>query len=174
MDAGGSVGRVHIGAAGSPLEAGVFLSSSLLLSHGVRQGVSAAVRLGGKWIVVRSSEVRRLYPDADSLEGWVKAVLRGRPLGASVVRGSFDHILSLLGLGRGRLLCVEQGEGRWIGVERLGIYRGAVYGGGLCSEAGAVERVFTPAPPSLAPALVNILWDRADAGLGVPEPCRRC
>ncbi|WP_062662094.1 hypothetical protein [Aeropyrum camini] len=168
-------GRIHIGAAGTPLEAGVFISSSLLLSHGVRQGVLAAVRLGARWILARSSDVRRLYPDADSLEGWVKAVLRGRPLGASLIQGGVRDVMSYIGVKPEELLCVDYaGGGVWRDEEKLAAYRRAVYGDKLCSEAGAAERVYTPAPLNVAPALVNIVWDRVDAGLGIPGPCRKC
>ncbi len=67
-------------------EAARFLAASLLISHGIRRDAVAAVRVGGRWIIAPGSRVRHLRPDADTAEGWVRAVLRGARLGGIVAR----------------------------------------------------------------------------------------
>ncbi len=152
-------GRVHIASASNPLEAGRIVSSSLLVSHGVRREALAAVYLEweGVWLVALGSRVRRLWPDADALEGWVKAVLRGARLGAWVEE---EIRLSLKGL------CVSTGVRVAEGFESAGLARVAFY-----DDAGGVGdclgKLVVPTPRWLAPAVVNILWDRLDAELKV-------
>ncbi len=65
-------------------DAAKFLVYSLLISHGIRRDVLAEVKLGEKWIIAPGNRIRHLRPDADTSEGWIKAVLRGRKLGAEV------------------------------------------------------------------------------------------
>ena len=62
---------------------------ALLISNGIRKDTVAIVNVRGKWIIAPGDKLRHLRPDADTSEGWVKAVLRGRPLGAVVM----DHLI---------------------------------------------------------------------------------
>lgn len=55
---------------------------SLLISNGIRRDTASIVGVGGKWIIAPGDRVRHLRPDADTSEGWVRAVLRGKRLGA--------------------------------------------------------------------------------------------
>ena len=139
-------------------EAGVFIASSLLVSHGVRRDSAALVARGDYWLVARGDRVRHLRPDADSLEGWVRAVLRGRPLGASVCpRGSLAPRITLR-------VCTSGGDVLGIG-EALARakppyvleYREV---GGCDASLGASWM-----PLHLAPAVVNVVIDRVLGGL---------
>ncbi|MDM7274781.1 MAG: hypothetical protein P3X22_001465 [Thermoprotei archaeon] len=60
-----------------PLDAARFIANALLLSHGIRRDTAASAKVGGLWITVHGSEVKHLRPDEESLEGWIRAVLRG-------------------------------------------------------------------------------------------------
>ena len=153
-----SEARVHVASASNPLEAGRIVASSLLISHGVRREVLAAVYLEwiGVWLLAHGSRVRRLWPDADAVEGWVRAVLRGARLGARLER---EPRLPQSGL------CVYTGDWRAESLEAAGLSRTAFY-----DSTGGVEcigRMVLPHPRWLAPAVVNILWDRLEAGLRV-------
>lgn len=156
--------RIHVGYAQTPLEAGGFMAAATLLSHGIRNGVVAAVSLRGTWIVVESSRLRRLYPDADSLEGWVKAVLRGSPLGAVV-----SQLLDLKGMGE--YVCLQPSDRLDYGaISAISSVRTAVYGVESLCKNRRVYRI--PARPRhAAPSLVNIVWDRVEASL---DPMPRC
>ncbi len=59
-----------------------FLVYSLLISNNARRDTLAQVRVGAKWIIAPGDKIRHLRPDADTSEGWVRAVLRGKRLGA--------------------------------------------------------------------------------------------
>jgi len=63
-------------------DAARFLVYSLLISNNARRDTLAQVRVGSKWIIAPGDKIRHLRPDADTSEGWVRAVLRGRKLGA--------------------------------------------------------------------------------------------
>ncbi len=54
----------------------VFLTSSLLLSHGIRRDVVSVIKLKNSWLCVPGFRVRHLRPDFDSALGWVRAVLK--------------------------------------------------------------------------------------------------
>ncbi len=71
-----------------PLDAARFTANALLLSHGIRRDTVASVKIGDLWITVYGSKVKHLRPDEESLEGWIRTVLRGRGsrLGAMVSR----------------------------------------------------------------------------------------
>ncbi|MFN4045858.1 MAG: hypothetical protein ACK4H7_00775 [Acidilobaceae archaeon] len=62
----------------SPLDAARFIANALLLSHGIRRDTVVSVRIKDKWLTVYGDKVRHLRPDEESLEGWIKAVLKGR------------------------------------------------------------------------------------------------
>ena len=62
-----------------------FLVMSLLISNGIRRNTLSIVRVGSRWIVAPGDKIRHLRPDADTSEGWIKAVLRGKNLGAVVI-----------------------------------------------------------------------------------------
>ncbi|MEB3846852.1 MAG: hypothetical protein GSR74_02615 [Desulfurococcales archaeon] len=63
-------------------DAARFLVYSLLISNNARRDTLAQVRIGAKWIIAPGDKIRHLRPDADTSEGWVRAVLRGKKLGA--------------------------------------------------------------------------------------------
>ncbi|MCE4619512.1 MAG: hypothetical protein F7C33_00645 [Desulfurococcales archaeon] len=63
-------------------DAARFLVYSLLISNNARRDTLAQVRVGAKWIIAPGDKIRHLRPDADTSEGWVRAVLRGKKLGA--------------------------------------------------------------------------------------------
>ena len=153
-----SAARVHVASASNPLEAGRIVASSLLISHGVRREVLAAVYLEWKgfWLLVHGSRVRRLWPDADAVEGWVRAVLRGARLGASLEK---EPRLPLQGL------CVSTGDRRAGGFWAARSSRVAIYD--PVEGVKCLGRLVLPQPRWLAPAVVNVLWDRLDAGLRV-------
>ncbi len=65
-------------------DAAMFLVNSLLISHGIRRDALAIVRVGSRWVLAPGASVRHLRPDADTAIGWVRAVLRGKRLGATV------------------------------------------------------------------------------------------
>lgn len=162
--------RLHV----LPLKVGVsdaslFITSALLVSHGVRECVAAVVNVGGTYVVAPSWRVRQLRPDADSREGWLRAVLRGkhRGLGAIIARASsYEEVMEIVGL-RGiktietpcgkpsptcnplDLLSSIAREARLAGVAALIYTEGSGLG----------------APLPLCPALVEIGIDRATAGL---------
>ncbi|MEB2836062.1 MAG: hypothetical protein GSR80_000074 [Desulfurococcales archaeon] len=149
-----------------------FIVNSLLVSHGIRPDAAAFLRLRRGWLWVPGSGIRHLRPDADSSEGWVRAVLRGRSLGARIVGDPAE--LQILPEGA---LCIETV---------------ADVGATLCrgSLAGARHVVVTyvwaskswgepplpieclercqlklATPLALSPAVVNIILDRVEAGL---------
>lgn len=66
------------------LDVAKFFAGSLLLSHGIRRDTVAVVRFKGLWLIARGDKVRHLRPDEETLEGWIKAVLRGSNLGVEV------------------------------------------------------------------------------------------
>ena len=68
------------------LEAAKFIAGALLLSHGVRRDTVAVTRLRGFWLIALGEKVRHLRPDEETLEGWMKAVLRGAKLGVILAK----------------------------------------------------------------------------------------
>ena len=137
----------------SAWEAAAFIASSLLLSHGIRRDTAALVRVGGKWILAEGARVRQLRPDADSAEGWVRAVLRGKRLGAQLLESPPPPV--------GRVVLLEKGAPG--GLEELPVGDVTVcYGGCPYEEA---ETLGSPDwPPYKLAATVNIVLDRMEAG----------
>ncbi len=142
-------------------DAASFLASALLVSNAVRRRSVAAVEVGdGLWLYVAGDVVRHLRPDADTAEGWVRAVLRGK-------KGLGGRIASAPpSLPEGYLtVSVDSGPGGCRIVRSNGYY--IVYAPGL----GAGPRLgMAGLPPWLAPAVVNVVIDRLEAGLP-PAPC---
>ena len=148
-------------------EASRFLAMSLLISNGIRKNTVSVTRLEGKWIIAPGDRLRHLRPDADTSEGWVKAVLRGKRLGAAVldsIQVPGEAVLIVHGdemgvsgeslrreeLAGERIFCYLEDEDvgcpvkahRVYGVPPWGVWRSAV--------------------------LVNIILDRVESGL---SPC---
>ncbi|MCE4603847.1 MAG: hypothetical protein F7B20_02635 [Aeropyrum sp.] len=157
--------RIHVGIASSILEAGEFLSSALLISHGLRTNVVVAVRFRNVWIVAGPGGVRHLYPDAPSLEGWVRAVLAGKNLGARLVVGDNGLNLDLNGA-----VCVNN-SGSVEGLEALAAARAAIYGDNKALCKGIPKVGIPVSRISIAPAVVNVIWDRRDYGLNPTPLC---
>ena len=65
-------------------DAAIFLVHALLISNNVRRDTIAGLYLRNKWIITYGDKVRQLRPDADSSEGWLRAVLKGKRLGAII------------------------------------------------------------------------------------------
>ena len=139
----------------STWEAAAFIASSLLLSHGIRRDAAALVRVGGKWILAEGSRVRQLRPDADSAEGWVRAVLRGRRLGALVLEEPPPP--------RGRVVLLREGAPGGLG-GLPGAPVTVCYSG--CPYEPERELGAPGWPPYRLAAVVNIVLDRME--LGVP------
>ena len=151
--------RIHVAADRlTEEEAGLFLVSSLLVSHGVRTDTEAWVRIGRTWIVASGSSIRQLRPDPVSAEAWVKAVaykgkasrlgarLAGQnqapPTGPCVGPRGRTSLKDIVGAGQGSTIVL------WYGEE--------------CSDAGLqMDRLRV----WLMPALANIIIDRIEAGL---------
>lgn len=170
----GSYRRVHISRSNLKVdEAAVFVTSALLVSHGVRTDALAVVRVGGKWVWAPGDRVRYLGPDIDTARGWIKAILRGKKglggfLGGEpacsagdasiVITYVFDSIY-------GVRLSKEFYEGsrhcfyyyKTPPVAEVPSSRDA---GGQSNIVG-----LSGGPLSLGPAIANILVDRAEAGL---------
>ncbi len=147
--------RLHVASASTPLEAGRIVASSLLLSHGVRADAAAAVYLewAGLWLFVEGRSVRRLWPDADAAEGWVRAVLRGARLGASLYKAWRPP---------SRGICVEASKPDSTGLSALAAQPRVAFYDYPGSCLGVVG---VPVDKWLAPAVVNIIWDRVERGL---------
>ncbi|MCE4601140.1 MAG: hypothetical protein F7C38_06200 [Desulfurococcales archaeon] len=148
-------------------EASRFLAMSLLISNGIRKNTVSVTRLDGKWIIASGDKLRHLRPDADTSEGWVRAVLKGKKLGAILLDniqvpgeaalivhrvGAGGESLRRDGLAGERIFCYLEGEDEAVecpvrarsvySVPAWGVWRSAV--------------------------LVNIILDRIESGLG---PC---
>ncbi len=166
--------RIHV--APEPLEpgeAGLFIAASLLLSHGVRPCTLALVRLRGAWIAAPSWSIRQFRPDEDSRAGWVKAVLRGKKLGAHVAppAASPEEVLEAIGVKPAAATrCVAaRPPTRPEALEAAA--RALLEGLPLAYTARGCSREPTlGAPPTIAPAIVNIAVDRLQAGLPLPRP----
>ena len=158
--------RLHVAASDDELEAGYIITYSLLLSHGVRADTSVAVLYRGRtWILVEGRSVRRLWPDADTVKGWVRAVLRGnKRLGAKLARhGEWEPPL------RG-VLCVNpekplNGDPDPLSQSRIAVYNPVELGAACKYEAGG------GVPLPFTPAVINILWDRLEEGLPPAPSC---
>ena len=68
------------------LDVAKFIAGALLLSHGVRRDTAVVTRLKGYWLIALGDRVRHLRPDEETLEGWIKAVLRGAKLGVILAK----------------------------------------------------------------------------------------
>ncbi len=143
-------------------EAARFIASALLLSHSIRLDAVAAVRVSGSWVVARGSRVRHLRPDADTAEGWLRAVLKGRAerLGAEVSSEPPDPA--------GPILLVERRpSGR-------GLHRLPGEPVTLCFDScpyDAGEAVEAPdLPVNVVVEAANIIVDRRSVGLGACWP----
>ncbi len=148
----------------SPAGAGLFLVSSLLISHGVRRDSEAWVRVGGKWLIVKGSTVRQLRPDAISSEAWVKAaVYKGKAerLGARIADLTLDEVLD-----PARTYCVSN-KYRIVYDEYSRVWYGYfiyVSRPDLC-PADIDRMLGAPGLLWMAPALVNSILDRLSVGL---------
>jgi len=150
--------RLHVlPSPGSRYEAARFIASALLLSHSIRVNAIAAVRVGGTWVVAAGGRVRHLRPDADTAEGWLRAVLRGSRLGAELRDDPPEPV--------GRRILLLPGSPR--GLARLpGEPVTICYGS--CPYVD-FEEVEGPAWPSWSLAeAANIIVDRVSVGL---RPC---
>jgi len=147
-------------------EASAFIVNSLLLSHGIREDSAAVVRVGGEWVYASGDSVRHLRPDADSSEGWLRAVLRGRRLGARRLERLDIPPLAVS-------VCLRCGPGEGLNLDPLKILleaTGAIYilyisgdeDVNLCRGRGWGA---IPLRPHIAVAVVNIVLDRIEAGL---------
>lgn len=85
-------------------EAARFLTMALLISNGIRRDTVVILNVRGGWLIAPGDRLRHLRPDADTSEGWIRAVLRGRPLGAIVTD-------SVAGIGRVIVLHHKPGNG---------------------------------------------------------------
>jgi len=158
-----------------------FIVNSLLVSHGIRLDAAALLRLRHGWLWVPGSGIRHLRPDADSSEGWVRAVLRGRSLGARIVG---DHaVLEVL---PGEALCIEVAanagatlcRGSPGGARHVVITYGRTRGRPRAKphlQLACLERCWLElaAPLALSPAIVNVVLDRVEAGLDHLLPTAR-
>lgn len=155
-------------------EAAAFIVSALLLSHGVRRDALAILNVGGRFIYAPGSKIRHLRPDLDTAEGWIRAVLRGKPLGAFVT----DSLE--IPANKPYSLCVRCCPGSLKSPK-------ATSQEASMSLSGAVLTIYTskpcsrspellsecplsldaelPAPLHIMPAIVNIELDRITAGL---------
>ncbi len=61
-----------------PRDLAIFLTSALLLSHGIRRDAVAILKLRSEWLCVPGSTVRHLRPDFDSAVGWIRAIIRSK------------------------------------------------------------------------------------------------
>jgi len=160
--------RVHIlPRPKSTREASTFIVNSLLLSHGIRSDATAIVRIGDAWIVAPGASLRHLRPDSDSAEGWLRAVLRGRRLGAFKL-GCLEDVLkdaspACIYYGRESLLAVEALERLAQAGGRLHIMY--LHGPDEDVEVHCSLLEALPLPPYLAVAVVNIMLDRVQVGL---------
>lgn len=150
-------------------DASLFITSALLVSHGVRECVAAVVNVGGTYLVAPSWKIRQLRPDADSREGWLRAVLRGkhRGLGAVVTHVSYyEEVMEVIGLHSIKTIKTPCGRPS-PGYNPLDLLSS------IAREAlstGVAALIYTDgpglgAPLPLCPALVEIGIDRVAAGL---------
>ncbi len=134
-------------------EAASFIASSLLLSHGIRTDAAALVRVRGQWILAEGARVRQLRPDADSAEGWIRAVLKGKRLGAELLKDPPQPV--------GHVVLLKRGASR--GLEKLPVGDVTVCYGSCPYERA--EALGSPDwPPYKLAAVVNILLDRMELG----------
>jgi len=158
--------RIHVSL--DPLgarEAAVFVSSALLVSHGVRGDSTAIARLSKPraWLLVSGKRVRHLRPDMDSSLGWVRAVITGnRRLGGAILSdldlGAFRDCEAICFHGAARALAIP-----------LGSLRECVllaYSSGSPVSVGCrAEYPLGPLPVHLGPVIGNVLLDRFSSGL---------
>ncbi len=151
--------RIHVAADRlTEEEAGLFLVSSLLVSHGVRTNTEAWVRIGRTWLVAPGSSIRQLRPDPVSAEAWVKA---------AVYKGKASRLGARLA---GQSQAPPQGPcvgptGRTSLKDIVSVRPGSIivlWYSEECRDAGfQVDRLRL----WLMPALANIIIDRMEAGL---------
>ncbi|MCE4615102.1 MAG: hypothetical protein F7B60_06210 [Desulfurococcales archaeon] len=131
-----------------------FLSSALLISHGVRRDMDAVFQAGDKTVIVKGSRVRYLRPDQDSGEGYVKAVLRGKAsqMGA-IIQEEYDIQKPCLN--------VTQFNGADFFTMDPHKYKSFIYGERI--EDCVTGFLGAEVPVNLMPAVINIILDRSKA-----------
>lgn len=139
------------------LDAARFIASTLLLSHKLRVDTVSAVRLKNSWIIVRGDRVRHLRPDEESLEGWIKAVLKGKKLGAEISLKPIDPI--------GLVACITlDGDKPLYYIMDLGEPITVTYGTPVY-ECKHRLRPELDLPVFIQAGIVNMLLDNARVGL---------
>jgi len=163
----GSAGaaRLHILGDATPTEAALFLVSSLLVSHGIRGNTAAAVRLGKRWVIARGDRIRHLRPDLDTAEGWVRAALRGRSVGAILSEEPPSPIGDVYVVTEGPCNIHSQSLEILLGFPLTLCYTRT---GDCPLDAPIAGIIQAPGPPWLAAAIVNVALDRLEASL---DPC---
>jgi len=146
--------RLHVLPQAGISEAARFITGALLLSHGARRDTAALVRVGDSWILARGGGIRHLRPDADTAEGWVRAVLRGARLGGEVMSRPPPPV--------GRIILVSGGSGR--GLAGLSSPPATLCYGSCPYAWEDVVEGFDDAWRSVVVA--NIVLDRFERGLG--------
>jgi hypothetical protein len=167
--------RVHIAVGRLSLEeAAVFLASALLTSHGIRRDTLAIINIKNTYIIIPGWSVRHLRPDLDTARGWIRAVLRGKPLGARVSMappsypsGCCLRVVASASL-RYRCTCSARPKG----TATILYYTGADKDGEPSPRPSSCEgcpefagELALPTPLSLAPAIINTELDRIRVGL---------
>lgn len=139
------------------LEAAKFIAGSLLLSHNIRRDTIAAVRIGDHWIIAYGDRVRHLRPDEENLEGWIKAILKGKSSKLGVTLSVEPPAVI------GETLCVAS-EGLGL-LELLHTLRGLpctiIYGRGW--ECSIKVRKPSRIEDYMLPPLVNIILDNMES-----------
>ncbi|MCE4602631.1 MAG: hypothetical protein F7C08_00465 [Desulfurococcales archaeon] len=151
--------RIHISAdIMTAEEAGLFLVSALLVSHGVRIDTEAWVRVGDVWLVARGNNIRQLRPDPVSADAWVRAAIykgRASRLGVKLLKPDHTPPPGPCVGPMGEISVVDMVRARLGGTMVL-------WYGRDCREAGfQVDELKV----WLMPALANVILDRIEAGL---------
>lgn len=155
-------------------EAAAFVVSALLLSHGVRRDALVILNVGGRFIYAPGARIRHLRPDLDTAEGWIRAVLRGKPLGAfaadSLVIPANKPYSFCVGCCPGTMKASTTASRGILAASSGAVL--AIYTGKPCSRSlkllsGCPLSVNVELPVSLhvMPAIINIELDRLTAGL---------
>jgi hypothetical protein len=150
-------------------EAALFLTSSLLLSHGIRRDTVSIICFRNKTIVLPGDRARHLRPDMESAKGWIKAVLfKRRNLGATVYRECIN--IQGLTMEKGLLTLVTKPENsRAASIPDLNTiklqYPLTLYY--TCKEPAIHYDLHfkIPCSPPCRAAILNIILDRIEAGL---------
>jgi len=157
--------RIHLWLdCGDILDAARFIAGALLLSHSVRRDSVAAVRVGGRWVIVYGDRVRHLRPDEESLEGWIRAVMRGKggKLGAVVSDKPPEAIGEVICVGSGELELLDLA---WkLRATSYTIVYGGPWGCTLSVRKPRNLREYMVAP------LVNVILDNIEVAYGQSGP----